>query len=104
LSPAQSASASNKYQDPDPDPHQSDKLDPESDPDPLNLQMTSQNVWNMSLFEHPRGTPASGRHGHDPQNNQQKRWAGSVAVVRHDSRWGESDSKHGKPSQPENAW
>jgi hypothetical protein len=29
----------------DPDPHQSDKLD-------LDLQMTSQNAWNMSLFEH----------------------------------------------------
>jgi hypothetical protein len=30
---------------PDPRPHQCDKLD-------QNLQMTSQNVWNMSLFEH----------------------------------------------------
>jgi hypothetical protein len=34
----------------DPDPHQSDKLD--LDPDPQNFwQMTSQNVWNKSLFE-----------------------------------------------------
>ncbi len=32
----------------DPDPHKSDKLDP--DPDPH--QMTSQIVWNISLFEH----------------------------------------------------
>jgi hypothetical protein len=39
-----SASASNK----NPDPHLSDKLDPE--PDPHQLQMTSQNVWNMILF------------------------------------------------------
>jgi hypothetical protein len=30
----------------DPDPHQSDKLVR------INLQMTSQNVWNMCLFEH----------------------------------------------------
>ncbi len=26
------------------------KLDPERDPDPINLQMSSQNVWNVSLF------------------------------------------------------
>ncbi len=32
----------------DPDPHQSNKLDP----DPQQLQMTSENVWTMSLFEH----------------------------------------------------
>jgi hypothetical protein len=32
----------------DPYPHRSDMLDP----DPVNLQMTSQNVWTMSLFEH----------------------------------------------------
>jgi hypothetical protein len=46
------ASASNKNQDPDPhpDPHQSDKLDPEPDPHQF-AQMTSQSVWNMSLFE-----------------------------------------------------
>jgi hypothetical protein len=42
-----SASASNKKQDPD----QSDKLDPEP-PGSDQLQMTSQNVWNVSLFEH----------------------------------------------------
>jgi hypothetical protein len=40
--------------DPDPhhfgnlDPHQSDQLDP--DTARINLQMTSQNLWNMSLF------------------------------------------------------
>ncbi len=33
-----------------PDQHQSDKPDP--DPDRIFLQMTSQNVWNMSLYEH----------------------------------------------------
>jgi hypothetical protein len=37
----------------DPDPHQIER----QDPDPgirirINLQMTSQNVWNVSLFEH----------------------------------------------------
>jgi hypothetical protein len=32
----------------DPDPSQSDKLDP----DPDQFAMKSQNVWNMSLFEH----------------------------------------------------
>ncbi len=31
----------------DPDSHQSDKLDS----DPRNLQVKSQNLWNMSLFE-----------------------------------------------------
>jgi hypothetical protein len=45
----------------DPHPHQiniririririSDKLGPEPEPDPHHFQMTSQNVWNMSLF------------------------------------------------------
>jgi hypothetical protein len=38
-------------QDPHPDSHQSDKLDPDPDPDPHQFE-TSQNVWNMSLFEH----------------------------------------------------
>jgi hypothetical protein len=38
----------NSVVNPDPDPHQSDKLDP----DLHYLQMTSQNVSNMNLFEH----------------------------------------------------
>jgi hypothetical protein len=42
----------------DPDPHQSDKLDPDPHQSDngirirINLQKASQNVWNMSLFEH----------------------------------------------------
>jgi hypothetical protein len=46
-----------KRYDPDPDPHQSDELDP--DPPVIGwiwsriiLQVTSPNVWNMSIFEH----------------------------------------------------
>jgi hypothetical protein len=47
--PHGSASNKNTDSDPYPDQHQSHKLDPELDPH-YNLQMTSQNVWNMSLF------------------------------------------------------
>jgi hypothetical protein len=36
--------------DPDPYPHQSDKVDPDPDTMRINLQMTGQNVWKMSLF------------------------------------------------------
>jgi hypothetical protein len=45
-----SGSASNKNPDPHPDTHRSDKLDPE--PDAHQFADESQNVWNMSLFEH----------------------------------------------------
>jgi hypothetical protein len=43
---------SNKNPDPHPDTHQSDKLDTEQDPISINLQMTGENLWNMTLFYH----------------------------------------------------
>jgi hypothetical protein len=47
-----SGSASATYKNPDPDPHlvpqQSDEFDQDRIQICINLQMTSQNVWNMS--------------------------------------------------------
>ncbi len=51
-------------------------------------------VSGLKTNEYIERLDANG-HGHGPQNNQQKRWAGSV--VWHGSRWCESDSQHENP-------
>ncbi len=50
------------------DPHQSDNLDP--DRIRISLQMTSQNAWDMSLFQHQEYEPLFGSQDLDPDADQ----------------------------------